>query len=84
MFDELNIERLLPHAFVGEKVAKPDEGVFTYRDNVAEWRSSFWSITSHQPIARHASSAFGTFSPRKARGEKALDAKESLKKCEKY
>ena len=25
--DYLSIERLLPHAFVGEKVAKPDEGV---------------------------------------------------------
>ena len=38
---------------------------------------------SCHPIARYPSSAFGTFSPPKARGEKALDAKESLKKCEK-
>ena len=31
------------------------------------------AITSCPSIARHPSSAFGTFSPRKARGEKALD-----------
>jgi hypothetical protein len=41
------------------------------------------SSTSCRSIARHPSSGFATFSPRKARGEKALDVKASLKKCEK-
>src|SRR5258708_4346230 len=39
------------------------------------------NVLSH--LGKPPSSAFRTFSPRKARGEKALDAKESLKTCEK-
>jgi hypothetical protein len=45
----------------------------------------FAEVKTPGEFARHPSSAFGTFSPRKARGEKALDVKESLEKekCEK-
>jgi hypothetical protein len=59
---------------VGEKVAKPDEGAFGSPDNVAkEDPRNFTPELRANPFARHPSSAFGTFSPRKARGEKALD-----------
>jgi len=33
----LPIERLLPHAFVGEKVAKPDEGASTLAKTLQTW-----------------------------------------------
>src|SRR5258708_27774889 len=67
-----------PRLAVGEKVAKRDEGALTFRERCLASRITPPETSCH-PIARHASSAFGTFSPRKARGEKALDAKESLK-----
>jgi hypothetical protein len=38
------IERLLPHAFVWEKVAKPDEGAFDYKKDFSEnaFFDAFW------------------------------------------
>jgi len=68
----LPIERLLPHAFVGEKVAKPDEGAFDSSENVADLEHLADVRTPCRTIARHPSSAFGTFSPRRSpRGEGA-------------
>jgi hypothetical protein len=56
-----------PTLFVGEKVAKPDDGVFDRREERVR-------VTGQRPHPN-----FGTFFPRKARGEKALDGRESLK-----
>jgi hypothetical protein len=56
------IERLLPHAFVGEKVAKPDEGALDSRKN-----SIRANCTAPLIRLRHL------LPSQKPRGEKALD-----------
>src|SRR5258708_36090196 len=66
-----------PRLSVGEEVAKPDEGALTFRVRCLASRITPPETSGH-PIARHASSAFATFSPRKARGQEALDAMESF------
>jgi hypothetical protein len=72
--NEPPIERLLPPRFLrGEKVAKPDEGgfagcaMFVVAGPCIRISARVW-ITSSAP-----SSAFGTFSPTKSVGEKALE-----------
>ena len=76
-WQHLSIERLLPHAFCGgEGGRRPDEGAFGYRGIVAHGsrKERAYRISQRPPHPPSAPSP-----PEKARGEKALDLKESLR-----